>query len=148
MGWMVAHKETTELAKELIKESCRKQEIEEGQLCLHADRGASMKSKGVAQLLVDLGVTKTHSRPYVSNDNPYSESQFKILKYCPQFPGKFGSIEDARAFCKDFFGYYNSEHRHSRIGLVTGVLFCGYACPFLFHCKISKIVYAYQNFIK
>lgn len=119
VGWMVAHKETTELAKELIRESCRKQEIQEGQLCLHADRGASMKSKGVAQLLVDLGVTKTHSRPHVSNDNPYSESNFKTLKYCPQFPGEFGSIEDARAFCREFFGYYNSEHHHSGIGLVT-----------------------------
>jgi len=78
-----------------------------------------MKSKGVAHLLVDLGVTKTHSRPHVSNDNPYSEAQFKTLKYCPQFPNHFGCIEDARVFCQDFFGYYNKEHRHSGIGLIT-----------------------------
>jgi putative transposase len=78
-----------------------------------------MKSKGVAQLLVDLGINKTHSRPHVSNDNPYSESQFKTLKYCPKFPSSFGCIEDARGFCKDFFTYYNKEHRHSGIGLVT-----------------------------
>ena len=87
-----------------------------------------MKSKGVAHLLVDLGVTKTHSRPHVSNDNPYSEAQFKTLKYCPQFPSQFGSIEDARAFCQDFFGYYNREHRHSGIGLVpTEQLHYGFA---------------------
>jgi len=88
--------ESSELAKQLIKETCIKQNIKPGTLTLHADRGSSMKSKAVAQLLADLGVTKTHSRPYVSNDNPYSESQFKTLKYCPQFPGRFGSIEDAR----------------------------------------------------
>lgn len=119
VGWMVAHRENTTLAKRLIEESCFKQNINKNQLTLHADRGSSMKSKGVAQLLVDLGVTKTHSRPHVSNDNPYSEAQFKTLKYCPQFPGQFGSIEDARMFCKDFFGYYCKEHHHSGIGLVT-----------------------------
>ena len=119
VGWMVAHREQTALAKRLIEESCKKQNIQKGQLGLHADRGSSMKSKGVAQLLVDLGVTKTHSRPHVSNDNPYSESQFKTLKYCPKFPAHFGSIEDARAFCQNFFGYYNKEHHHSGIGLVT-----------------------------
>lgn len=119
VGWMVAHREKTALAKRLIKETCVKQQIKRDQLGLHADRGSSMKSKGVAHLLVDLGVIKTHSRPHVSNDNPYSEAQFKTLKYCPQFPGRFGSIEDARAFCQDFFGYYNKEHRHSGIGLVT-----------------------------
>lgn len=119
VGWMVAHREKTALAKRLIKETCDKQQIIPDQLGLHADRGPSMKSKGVAHLLVDLGVTKTHSRPHVSNDNPYSEAQFKTLKYCPQFPSQFGSIEDARAFCQDFFGYYNREHRHSGIGLVT-----------------------------
>ena len=89
------------------------------ELTLHADRGSSMQSKPVALLLADLGVTKTHSRPHVSNDNPYSESQFKTLKYCPQFPQRFGSIEDARLFCRNFFGYYNHEHRHSGIGLMT-----------------------------
>ena len=119
VGWMVAHREQKALAKRLIEQSCLKQQIEPGQLTLHADRGSSMKSKVVAQLLADLGVTKTHSRPHVSNDNPYSESQFRTLKYCPQFPQRFGSIEDSRAFCQDFFSWYNKEHRHSGIALMT-----------------------------
>jgi len=118
-GWMLAHRESGELAKRLIKDSCGKQGIVPGELTLHADRGSSMRSKSVALLLADLGVTKTHSRPHVSNDNPYSESQFKTLKYCPRFPRRFGSIEDARAFCRDFFDYYNNDHRHSGIGLMT-----------------------------
>lgn len=118
-GWMLAHRESTELAQRLIAESCRKQNIEPGQLTMHADRGSSMRSKPVALLLADLGVTKTHSRPYVSNDNPYSESQFKTLKYRPEFPSRFGSAEDGRLFCSGFFDYYNYEHRHSGIGLMT-----------------------------
>lgn len=118
-GWMVAHKESAVLAERLIEESCRKQHIEPGQLSLHADRGSSMKSKAVALLLADLGVTKTHSRPRVSNDNPYSESQFKTLKYRPEFPERFGSIEDARGYCREFFGWYNQQHHHSGIGLLT-----------------------------
>ena len=119
VGWMVAHQEKTDLAMKLIEESCLKQNIKKNQLTLHADRGSSMKSKGVAQLLVDLGVSKTHSRPHVSNDNPYSEAQFKTLKYCPAFPDRFGSIEDSRGFCREFFHYYCKEHHHSGIGLVT-----------------------------
>ena len=119
VGWMVAHREQKALAKRLIEQSCMKQQIEPGQLTLHADRGSSMKSNVVAQLLADLGVTKTHSRPHVSNDNPYSESQFRTLKYCPQFPQRFGSIQDCRAFCQDFFSWYNKEHRHSGIALMT-----------------------------
>jgi putative transposase len=119
VGWMVAHREQTALAKRLMQQSCIKQNIEPGQLTIHADRGSSMKSKGVAELLVDMGVIKTHSRPHVSNDNPYSEAHFKTLKYCPQFPDRFGCIQDARAFCKDFFTWYNQEHRHTGIGLVT-----------------------------
>ena len=118
-GWMLAHRESAELARRLIAESCRKQDIEPGQLTIRADRGSSMRSKSVALLLADLGVTKTHSRPHVSNDNPYSESQFKTLKYCPQFPRRFGSIEDARLFSRNFFDYYNHEHRHSGISLMT-----------------------------
>jgi len=118
VGWMVAHQESTALAKRLIKETCIKQNIEPEQLTLHADRGSSMKSKGVAQLLADLGVTKTHSRPHVSNDNPYSESQFKTLKYCPEFPGSFGSIQDSRSFCHDFITGYNKDHYHSGIALM------------------------------
>ena len=104
VGWMVAHREAASLAKRLIKDTCQKQGILPDQLTLHADRGSSMKSKTVAFLLADLGVTKTHSRPQVSNDNPYSESQFKTLKYSPEFPHRFGSIEDARGFCRQFFG--------------------------------------------
>jgi putative transposase len=119
VGWMVATRESAALANRLINDSCEKQEIVKGQLTLHADRGTSMKSKCVAILLSDLGVTKTHSRPHVSNDNPFSESQFKTLKYRPDFPKQFGSIEDARAFCRDFFDWYNKEHHHSGIGLMT-----------------------------
>jgi putative transposase len=119
IGWMVAHREQDALAKRLIEQSCLKQNIKPGQLTVHADRGPSMKSKVVAHLLADLGVTKTHSRPHVSNDNPYSESQFKTLKYCPEFPDRFGSAQDARAFCQPFFNWYNKEHRHSGIALMT-----------------------------
>jgi putative transposase len=116
VGWMVAPRESATLARELISETCRKQAIAEEQLTLHADRGSSMRSKVVAMLLSDLGVTKTHSRPHVSNDNPFSESHFKTLKYRPQFPSRFGSIEDARTFCVDFFAWYNTEHHHSALG--------------------------------
>lgn len=119
VGWMVATRESAALAERLIKGTCEKQGIEPGQLTIHADRGSSMKSKPVALLLADLGVTKTHSRPYTSNDNPYSESQFKTLKYRPEFPDRFGAIEDARSFCQVFFPWYNKEHRHTGIGLLT-----------------------------
>lgn len=119
VGWMVAHRELATLAQRLIADTCRKQAIKPKQLVIHADRGSSMKSKPVAFLLSDLGITKSHSRPYVSNDNPYSESQFKTLKYRPDFPGNFGSIEDARLFCTKFFTWYNTEHYHSGIGLNT-----------------------------
>ena len=119
VGWMVAARESAALARRLIAESCAKQEIVQEQLTLHADRGSSMRSKCVAQLLGDLGVTKTHSRPHVSNDNPFSESQFKTLKYRPEFPARFGCIEDARAFCVDFFAWYNSVHHHSALGWLT-----------------------------
>jgi len=119
VGWMVAYRESAELAEDLIAESCFKQRIKRDQLTLHADRGSSMKSNLVAQLLADLGITKTHSRPHVSNDNPYSESAFKTLKYRPDFPENFGSIEDARFYCRDFFFWYNNEHRHSGIAMLT-----------------------------
>ena len=119
VGWMVATRESATLAKSIIDQTCQKQEIAEEQLTLHADRGSSMKSKCVAMLLSDLAVVKTHSRPHVSNDNPFSESQFKTLKYRPQFPSRFGGIEDARAFCVNFFGWYNCEHHHSALGWLT-----------------------------
>ena len=119
VGWMVAHRESAEMARKLIEHTCHKQQIDHGQLTLHADRGSSMTSKPVAFLLADLGVTKTHSRPHVSDDNPYSESQFRTLKYRPDFPDRFGCIQDSRAFSQLFFSWYNDEHRHSGIGLLT-----------------------------
>jgi len=119
VGWMVAPCESAQLAKRLIEQTCHKQQIQPGQLTIHADRGSSMKSKPVAFLLADLGVTKTHSRPHTSDDNPYSEAQFKTLKYRPDFPGRFGSIEDARCFSQGFFPWYNQEHRHTGISLLT-----------------------------
>ena len=119
VGWMVADGESAELAKRLIGDTCEKQAIQPGELTIHADCGSSMKSKPVAFLMADLGVTKTHSRPHVSDDNPYSESHFKTLKYRPGFPDRFGSIQDARAFCQDFFPWYNQEHRHSGLGLLS-----------------------------
>jgi putative transposase len=119
VGWMVAAREAAALAERLLADAIAKQGIQAGTLTVHADRGTSMTSKPVAQLLADLGVTKSHSRPHVSNDNPYSESQFKTLKHHPTFPERFGCIQDARAFCQDFFGWYNFEHRHSGIALLT-----------------------------
>lgn len=119
VGWMVAERESATLADRLITETCDKQDITPGQLTIHADRGTSMTSKAVAQLLGDLGVTKTHSRPHTSNDNPYSESQFKTMKYAPSFPGSFGSLEDARGFCRGFFDWYNKRHHHGGIGYLT-----------------------------
>ena len=119
VGWMVAHRELAALARKLIAETCAKQTIQPDQLLIHADRGSSMTSKPVALLMADLGVTRSHSRPSVSNDNPYSESQFKTMKYRPEFPERFGSIEDARAFCQTFFPWYNAGHYHSGLGLLT-----------------------------
>ncbi len=119
VGWMVAHHESARLAEKLIREICARQGIVPGQLTIHADRGSSMTSKPVALLLSDLGVLKSHSRPYVSDDNPFSEAQFKTLKYRPDFPDRFGSIQHARSFCQVFFPWYNTEHHHSGIGLLT-----------------------------
>ena len=117
VGWMVANGESAELAKRLLGDTCAKQEIEPGKLNIHADRGSSMTSKPVAFLMADLGITKTHSRPHVSDDNPYSESHFRTLKYRPGFPERFGSLQDARCFSQEFFAWYNEEHRHSGLGL-------------------------------
>jgi putative transposase len=119
VGWMVAHRESATLARKLIDETCRRQRIAPERLTIHADRGSSMTSKSVALLLADLGVTKTHSRPHVSNDNPFSESAFKTLKYRPGFPKRFASLQDTRAHCGRFFDWYNAEHRHSSLGLCT-----------------------------
>jgi putative transposase len=119
VGWMLAARESAVLAEKLIADTCAKQGISRGQLTIHADRGSSMTSKPVAFLLADLGVTQSHSRPHVSNDNPYSESQFKTFKYRPGFPRTFTAIEAARAHCQAFFAWYNHDHRHSGIGLHT-----------------------------
>ena len=119
VGWMIAPRESAELAKTLIEETCEKYSIPKDQLTIHADRGSSMRSKPVAFLLADLGITKTHSRPYTSNDNPYSESQFRTMKYRPDFPDRFGGPEDSHAFCHRFFPWYNDDHRHSGIGMLT-----------------------------
>jgi transposase InsO family protein len=119
VGWMVAEQECAELAEQLIADSAAKERIAPGMLTLHADRGSSMRSKPVATLLTDLGIAKSHSRPYVSDDNPYSEAQFKTLKYQPGFPVRFGSLADARAHCGPFFTWYNQRHHHSGIGMMT-----------------------------
>lgn len=138
VGWLVAGRESATLAVELIRQSCQREGIGRDELTVHADRGSSMRSKPVAFLLADLGVTKTHSRPYTSTDNPYSEAQFKTLKYQPDFPERFGSIEDARAFLVRFFDWYNNEHRHSGIGLVT---------PAQRHSGADKVVYGERKVV-
>jgi len=119
VGWMVAYRESAKLAQRLIEQTIKCHDIEPGQLTLHADRGSSMTSKPVALLLADLGVTKTHSRPHVSNDNPYSESQFKTMKYRPEFPERFGCLQDTRGFCREFFRWYNHKHHHGGLGYLT-----------------------------
>jgi len=119
VGWTVQHREDARVAKDLIAQTVAQQQIAPGTLTVHADRGSSMTSKPVAFLLADLGITRTHNRPYTSTDNPYSEAQFKTLKYRPAFPQRFDSIEHARAHCREFFDYYNHQHRHSGIALMT-----------------------------
>jgi putative transposase len=119
VGWTVQHRESSAVAEALITQAIAQQQVGRDQLTVHADRGSSMTSKPVAMLLADLGVLKSHSRPYTSTDNPYSEAQFKTLKYRPGFPARFESIEHARAFCREFFRWYNDPHRHSGVGLMT-----------------------------
>jgi len=119
VGWMVAERETADLAEQFIVDTCTKQAIAPGQLTIHADRGSAMTAKPVALLMADLGVTKTHSRPHVSNDNPFSEAQFKTLKYRPDYPERFGSVVDARAWGQGFFEWYNHHHHHTALALLT-----------------------------
>ena len=145
VGWMLADCESARLAKRLIGEACAKQRILRGQLTIHADRGSSMKSHGVAMLLASLGVTKTHSRPHVSNDNPYSEAHFKTLKYCPAFPERFGSYQDGHGFCHSFFRYYNHEHRHSGIGLMTPYAVHHGLAPQITAARQSTLLAAYAR---
>jgi len=137
VGWMLASRENADLAKRLIRDTIEKENVNADQLTIHSDRGPSMKSHTVAQLLATLGVTKSHSRPHVSNDNPFSESQFKTLKYRPDFPERFGSQEDGRGFCGRFFQWYNHEHYHSGIGLLTPAM--------VHHGQAKKIVAARQD---
>jgi len=144
VGWMVARRESAALAEKLIQETCQKQGIQPGQLTLHADRGTSMKSKPVALLLSDLGITKTHSRPYTSEDNPYSEAQFKTLKYRPDFPERFGGPEDARGFCQTFFTWYNKEHHHSGIGLLTPEVVHYGQAETVFKIREKALIAAYE----
>ena len=119
VGWTLQHKEDEHLARDFHRENFIQHGIHAGELTLHSDRGAAMVSNTVHRLLLDLQVTKSHSRPHVSDDNPYSESQFKTLKYSPMFPERFGSIEDGRSFCRRYFHWYNHTHRHSGIGMMT-----------------------------
>jgi putative transposase len=119
VGWCVADRESATLFAALFDDATTKHSAPPGQLTLHADRGGPMRAKATALLLADLGVTKSHSRPHTSNDNPFSESHFKTMKYQPQFPQRFGSIQDAKTFCRRFFDWYNQEHHHAGIGLMT-----------------------------
>ena len=145
VGWMIALRETAELAETLIAETIQNQGVVPGTLTLHADRGSSMRSKPVAALLVDLDVAKTHSRPYVSDDNPYSESQFKTMKYRPDFPARFGSIEAARAHCQAFFRWYNHEHYHSNIGFMTPATVHDGRAEHVLHQRNKVLATAFAN---
>jgi putative transposase len=122
VGWMIAERESEALAQELIRATCEKQGIQPGQLTLHADNGSAMIAKSVAQLLIDLDVVKSHSRPHVSDDNPYSEAQFKTLKYRPDYPERFGSLVEVRIWAQAFFAWYNADHHHTGLGLLTPVV--------------------------
>jgi putative transposase len=119
VGWMIAEEESSELAKQLIAESARKQGIQPDQLTLHADNGSPMKGKPLSQLLLDLGITGSHSRPHISDDNPFSEAQFKTMKYRPDYPDRFASLDEARAWARRFFAWYNPDHYHSGLNLLT-----------------------------
>ena len=119
VGWMISERESAALAEELISQTCARQAIQRGQLTVHADRGSAMTSKPVALLLADLGVTKTWRRGAISNDNPYSEAQFKTLKYRPDYPTRFGCLQDARTWAAEFFDWYNHEHHHTGLALLT-----------------------------
>ena len=136
VGWMIAGRETAKLAEELITATCAKEQIERDHLGLHADRGSPMKWETVAQLLIGLGVAKSHSRPYTPNDNPYSEAQFKTMKYQPGYPGRFNSLDEARAWAQSFFHWYNHEHHHTGLGLMT---------PAVVHHALADAVYSHRQ---
>jgi putative transposase len=136
VGWMIADCESGELAKELITATCAKEGIDPDQLTLHSDRGSAMQSKTVAQLLVDLGIAKSLSRPYTANDNPYSEAQFKTMKYRPGYPDRFDSLDHSRAWARDFFHWYNHKHHHTGLGLMT---------PAMVHHGLADVVHAHRQ---
>lgn len=145
VGWTVQNTETGELAKAFISDTLQQHRIKPGSLALHADRGTSMTSKPVSQLLTDLGIHQSHSRPSISNDNPYSEAAFKTLKYCPAFPSSFGSIQDARSFCEEFFDYYNNQHYHSGIGLLTPTSVHNGQAPTIICARTKTLAAAYET---
>jgi putative transposase len=142
VGWLLAERESGALGQQLIEESCRKQQIEPGQLTIHSDRGPAMKSSWL--LLARLGVRPSHSRPHVSNDNPFSEAQFKTLKYRPEFPDRFGSFEHALSFCRAFFPWYNHEHHHSALGWLTPAVVHYGQAPQLLEQRQRVLTAAYQ----
>jgi len=143
VGWMVATRESAELAERLLLDTIKKQNIRRDQLTIHSDNGSSMASKPVAFLLADLGVTKSHSRPHTSNDNPFSESHFKILKYRPEFPDRFHSLAEARSFCTEFYAWYNGEHRPSGIGMHTPFNVHHGRAPVIQHARARVLTTAY-----
>jgi putative transposase len=146
VGWTVQHRENGQLAKALIEQAAEQQQITPALLTLHADRGAPQRAKPVAFLLADLGITKTHSRPYTSSDNPYSEAHFKTLKYRPEFPERFDNIEHARGHCRVFFDWYNHQHRHSGIGLMTPAAVHFGQAPELHTARARVLDAAYERF--
>jgi len=145
VGWMVAERECQHLAAQLIETACQRHGISRETLTLHADRGGAMVSKTVSELLCDLGVSQSHSRPHVSNDNPFSEAQFKTVKYAPEFPGHFESIEEARAFCERFLTFYNTQHYHTGIALLTPEMVHMGKATAVQHARQETLNQAYAN---
>lgn len=144
VGWLIADLESAELAEQLIAETCAKQGVPRAQLTLHADNGSPMIARTVASLLTDLGVAKSHSRPHVSNDNPYSEAQFKTLKYRPDYPDRFGSVADARQWARSFFAWYNDQHHHTGLGLLTPAVVHAGRAETVRHKRQAVLRQAYQ----
>jgi len=144
VGWLIADLESAELAEQLIAETCAKQGVPRAQLTLHADNGSPMIARTVASLLTDLGVAKSHSRPHVSNDNPYSEAQFKTLKYRPDYPDRFGSVADARQWARSFFAWYNDQHHHTGLGLLTPTVVHAGRAETVRHKRQAVLRQAYQ----
>ena len=145
VGWTVQYRENAQLATALIEQAACQQQISPKILTLHADRGAPQRAKPVAFLLADLGITKTHSRPYTSSDNPYSEANFKTLKYRPEFPARFDDIDRARAHCRAFVDWYNHAHRHSGIGLMTPAAVHHGTAAQLHAARVGVLHAAYQR---